>query len=157
VPRAVVSLVALAGCWTSSGTAVEEAPPPIVVPRPMFKAPRPRGVYIDLVGGWTGHGFQYDNNEDWDIDLTFLGDNVAIGDEVGTVDYPGLSCGGVLLRRPEHADGTLVVQEKITYGTRCIDGGTFQLPPHAPNHQLAWKWFAPETGAEEAQGSVRRR
>ena len=82
---------------------------------------------------------------------------VALGEEVGKVDYPGLACGGVLLRRPEHPDGTLVAEEKITYGDRCIDGGSFQFPAHATSGSLAWKWFAPKTGTEEAQGSVRKR
>lgn len=162
--RALALVTLLAGCWTSPATGggaaepAASAPAPIVVPRRMFAAhERVRGPYVELAGKWTGHGVQYDNGSDWDIELAFSADNVAIGDEVGKVDYPGLGCGGVLIRRPERTDGTLVVLERITYGTRCIDGGTFQFPRAPTAGAFAWKWFAPDTGAEEAQGNVRRR
>ena len=142
--------VALVGCWTDAPVAFA---PPISIPTPLHSHATPRGPYADLLGKWSGHGFQYDNNSDWDIVLTF--DPIAsIGDQVGTVEYPGLECGGILIRRPEHDDGTLVVQERITHGTRCIDRGTFQFARHPIGRQLAWKWYAPDTGEEQAQGTV---
>ncbi len=124
---------------------------PVQLPHPHVA---PRGPFVELAGKWSGHGFQYNNNSDWDIELTIDPTGADVGEPVGTVEYPGLDCGGILLRRPEHGDGTLVVQEKITHGvTNCIDGGTFQLPPRATARSFAWKWFSRE-GEEQAQGTV---
>lgn len=112
---AVGMLAILAGvgaCWSESTAVV--APPIVVPPQPPHVHVVQRGPYADLTGTWTGHGFQYDNNSDWDIELSFV-PSAGIGEQVGTVEYPGLECGGVLIRRPEHDDGTLVVQERITH------------------------------------------
>lgn len=147
----------LGACWTEA-----PAPAPLVLAPPTPSArtrAAPRSPYAPVVGAWLGHGVQYDNNSDWDIELVFreLGD---VGEPIGTVEYPGLDCGGVLIRRPER-DGMLVAREQITHGTDCVDGGTFEfsLPGSAhPNPALmAWKWLTPESGEVDAEGAVHRK
>ncbi len=49
-----------------------------------------------------------------------------------TVDYPQLSCGGVLKFQALDQDGTLRLREQITYGTRCVLEGDVTLTLTSP-------------------------
>jgi hypothetical protein len=58
-------------------------------------------------------------------------------EEVGTISYPSLECGGVLRFRGVQG-GALVVLEDITYGD-CVDGGTITLTPTGAG-EMRYDW-----------------
>lgn len=99
------AVLALAGCAAGMGGGREGVPP-------------------QFIGTWNGVGSQSDQPGEWTIQAIIVGGPV---EQVGTISYPSLECGGVLLIR-EVRSGALEVDEDITYGS-CVDHGivTFTL------------------------------
>ncbi|HYR11351.1 MAG TPA: hypothetical protein VEQ60_26455 [Longimicrobium sp.] len=82
------------------------------------------GVPMQFIGTWNGIGSQSDQPGEWTIEAIIVG---GPAEQVGTISYPSLECGGVLLLRGVR-DGALEVLEDITYGD-CVDQGTITLTP----------------------------
>lgn len=75
----------------------------------------------NLLGRWSGEMIQPSSQRGrYSMEVVFTGG--SIGEQVATVRYDDLECGGVWHLMQAHAD-EVVVQETIEYGRRCIDGG----------------------------------
>ena len=92
------------------------------------------GVPPQFIGRWVGVGTQSDQPGEWTIDATIVGGPV---EQVGTIAYPSLECGGVLLFLGVR-DGRLELREDITYGS-CVDQGITTLTPMADGG-LRYDW-----------------
>lgn len=92
------------------------------------------GVPMQFIGTWSGVGSQSDQPGEWTIEASIIGGPV---EQVGTISYPSLECGGVLLFRGVN-DGALEVLEDITYGS-CVDQGIITLTPVADG-RLRFDW-----------------
>jgi len=146
----------LAGCWRD--VPVESAPP-----APTFAEPEPSPVpvhratatpYREVAGTWTGIGYQYDTKTQWPIEMTLFARG-NIGDVIGMISYPSLSCTGDLIRQPERGS-TLAMTERLTAGQgRCVDGGTIRIPQRAIGHEIEWRWDF-SNGTEGASSTLRR-
>jgi hypothetical protein len=99
------AVLALAGCATGMGGGGGPVP-------------------MQFGGRWVGVGSQSNEPGEWTIDITIVG---GPAEEVGTISYPSLQCGGVLLFRGVQ-EGRLEMLEDITYG-RCEDLGIIVLTP----------------------------
>ncbi|HEX2080006.1 MAG TPA: hypothetical protein VHG08_19970 [Longimicrobium sp.] len=99
------AVLALAGCAAGMGGGGAPVPP-------------------QFIGRWVGVGTQSDQPGEWTIDATIVGGPV---EQIGTISYPSLECGGVLLFRSAEG-GRLEVREDITYGS-CVDQGIITLTP----------------------------
>jgi hypothetical protein len=137
--------VLLAGCFHK--TVVEVLPPP-----PLIAVDD--GGYHDgtVAGRWVGHGFQYNNNTSWDIDMSIGVD----GRVAGTIDYPGVGCSGELVHLRNEGP-VLVVREQLTRnpGNICVDGGTIRMVMRA-DAAMDWRWYY-EGGNEGASAVMSRR
>ena len=79
-------------------------------------------------------GTQSDQPGEWTIQATIVG---GPAEQVGTISYPSLECGGVLLLRSAGANW-LEVDEDITYGP-CEDQGIITLTPTG-EARLRYDW-----------------
>lgn len=72
-----------------------------------------------------------------------LGEEALLSSVVGTVAYVnGLDCGGELkAMRPR--DGSYVVEETITYGSGCVNGGQIRFTLEASDGTLKYEWYSP--------------
>lgn len=95
------------------------------------------GVPAQFIGTWNGVGSQTDQPGEWTIEAIIVGGPV---EQVGTISYPSLQCGGVLLFRGVR-DGALQVLEDITYGP-CEDQGIITLTPEGDS-RLRYRWRPP--------------
>jgi hypothetical protein len=109
------ALLALAGCASGMGGGAA-------------------GVPVQFIGTWNGTGRQSDQPGEWSIQAVIVGGPV---EQVGTISYPSLQCGGVLLLRSAGANW-LEVEEDITYGA-CEDEGTITLTPMSDG-RLRYQW-----------------
>ena len=109
------ALLALAGCATGMGGGAG-------------------GVPMQFIGTWNGVGSQTDQPGEWTIEAIIVG---GPAEQVGTISYPSLQCGGVLLFRGVR-DGALQVMEDITYGP-CEDQGIITLTPTG-EARLRYDW-----------------
>lgn len=101
---------------------------------------------------WLGVGVQ-SNGLSWPVEMAFP-DGIGIG-RVGTVAYPSLKCGGTLTVKSLDAQaGRFVVREDITSGSRCVDGGSFELTVSGDD-VLKFQWVYP-TGKKGSTGSLKR-
>lgn len=91
-------------------------------------------VGMRFIGTWNGTGTQSDQPGEWTIEATVIG---GPAQQVGTISYPSLECGGVLMLRSAGANW-LEVGEDITYG-QCEDDGIITLTPTADG-QLRYEW-----------------
>jgi hypothetical protein len=123
------ALLALAGCATGMGGAA--------------------GVPVQFIGTWNGTGSQSDRPGEWSIQAVIVGGPV---EQVGTISYPSLECGGVLLLRSAGANW-LEVEEDITYGP-CEDEGTITLTPMSDG-RLRYEWRKEATDVT-AEGTLTR-
>ncbi|HEU4880589.1 MAG TPA: hypothetical protein VFT45_00050 [Longimicrobium sp.] len=92
------------------------------------------GVPMQFIGTWNGVGTQTDQPGEWTIEAIIVG---GPAEQVGTISYPSLQCGGVLLFRGVR-DGALQVLEDITYGA-CEDQGIITLTPVGEG-RLRYDW-----------------
>jgi hypothetical protein len=106
-------------------------------------------VPMQFIGTWNGTGTQSDQPGEWTIQATIVG---GPAEQVGTISYPSLECGGVLLLRSAGANW-LEVDEDITYGP-CEDDGTITLTPMSDG-RLRYEWRKEETGVT-AEGTLTR-
>jgi hypothetical protein len=104
---------------------------------------------MQFIGTWSGVGSQSDQPGDWTIEPIIVGGPV---EQVGTISYPSLECGGVLLLRGVH-NGALEVLEDITYGD-CVDQGTITLTPTGEG-TLRYDWRTEGSDAT-ARGTLTR-
>ena len=109
------AVLALAGCAAGMGGGAGRVP-------------------MQLIGTWNGSGTQTDPPSEWTIEAIIVG---GPAEQVGTISYPSLQCGGVLLFRGVR-DGALQVQEDITYGA-CEDLGIITLTP-VGDGRLRYDW-----------------
>jgi hypothetical protein len=107
------------------------------------------GVPMQFIGTWNGTGTQSDQPGEWSIHAVIVGGPV---EQVGTISYPSLQCGGVLLLRSAGANW-LEVGEDITHG-QCVDQGIITLTPMAGD-QLRFEWRL-EGSDVTAQGVLTR-
>jgi hypothetical protein len=107
------------------------------------------GVPMQFIGTWNGIGSQTDQPGEWTIEAILVG---GPAEQVGTISYPSLQCGGVLLFRGVR-DGALQVQEDITYG-QCEDLGIITLTSQADG-RLRYAWRQDGNDAT-ASGSLTR-
>jgi hypothetical protein len=106
-------------------------------------------VPMQFIGTWNGTGTQSDQPGEWTIQATIIG---GPAEQVGTISYPSLECGGVLLLRSAGANW-LEVDEDITYG-ECEDDGTITLTPMSDG-RLRYEWRKEAVGVT-AQGTLTR-
>jgi hypothetical protein len=86
-----------------------------------------------FTGEWQGAG-QQDNGTQWSI-------RVNIRPPLYVIDYPSLTCGGVL-RLIKTTDTSLVFKETLTYGiAQCINHGDVVLNKVA-EHTAGYHWFS---------------
>lgn len=109
------AVLALAGCAAGMGGGASAVP-------------------MQFIGTWNGVGSQSDQPGEWTIEAIIVGGPV---EQVGTISYPSLECGGVLLFRGVR-EGALEVVEDITYG-ECVDQGTITLTPTGEG-RLRFDW-----------------
>ncbi|HEX6370162.1 MAG TPA: hypothetical protein VF006_14670 [Longimicrobium sp.] len=107
------------------------------------------GVPMQFIGTWNGIGSQSDMPGEWTIQAIIVGGAM---EQVGTISYPSLECGGVLLFRGVR-NGALEVAEDITYGS-CVDDGIIILTPEAEG-RLRFDWRK-EGSDVTARGSLTR-
>jgi hypothetical protein len=107
------------------------------------------GVPMQFIGTWNGIGSQSDMPGEWTIEAIIIGGPV---EQVGTISYPSLECGGVLLLSGVR-DGALEVREDITYGD-CVDQGTITLTPTGEG-RLRFDWRV-EGSDVTARGTLTR-
>lgn len=124
------AVLALAGCATGMGGGAG-------------------GVPMQFIGTWNGIGSQSDQPGEWTIQAIIVGGPM---EQVGTISYPSLECGGVLLLRGVR-DGALEVLEDITYG-QCVDQGTITLTPTGEG-TLRFDWRVQGSDAT-AKGTLTR-
>jgi hypothetical protein len=124
------AVVALAGCAAGMGGGAGQVP-------------------MQFIGTWNGIGSQSDMPGEWTIEAIIVGGPV---EQVGTISYPSLECGGVLLFRGVRG-GALEVAEDITYGS-CVDNGIITLTPEADG-RLRYDWRKEGSDAT-ARGTVTR-
>jgi Prokaryotic membrane lipoprotein lipid attachment site len=109
------------------------------------------GVPARFIGTWNGVGSQTDQPGEWTIEAIIVGGPV---EQVGTISYPSLQCGGVLLFRGVR-DGALQVQEDITYGA-CEDLGIITLTPDGDGRlRYGWRQDGNDATASGALTRVR--
>lgn len=109
------SVLALAGCAMGMGSGRD-------------------GVGMQFIGTWNGEGTQLNPAGDFSIEVVIVGGPV---EQVGTISYPSLECGGVLLLRTGGANW-LEVGEDITRGD-CEDDGIVTLTPTSDG-RLRYEW-----------------
>lgn len=107
------------------------------------------GVPAQFIGTWNGVGTQSDQPGEWTIEAIIVG---GPAEQIGTISYPSLECGGVLLFRGVR-DGALEALEDITYGN-CVDQGIVTLTP-AANGGLRYHWQV-EGSDVTARGTLTR-
>jgi hypothetical protein len=127
---ALGAVLVLAGCATAMGSGAG-------------------GVPAQFIGTWNGIGSQSDMPGEWSIQAIVVG---GPAEQVGTISYPSLECGGVLLFRGARG-GALEVAEDITYGS-CVDGGIITLTPQADG-TLRFDWRKEGSDAT-ARGTLTR-
>lgn len=99
-----------------------------------------------FTGEWEGMGKQ-DNGTQWSI-------RVSIHPKLYFIDYPSLTCGGVL-SLIKTTDTSLVFKETLTYGIeRCINHGEVVLNKVA-KHKAGYHWFSSQNKME-AVGNLTR-
>ena len=91
-------------------------------------------VAPQFIGTWTGEGTQVNPSSEWTIEAVIVG---GPAQQVGTITYPSLECGGVLVLRSAGANW-LEVGEDITYGP-CEDDGIITFTP-MPDGRLRYAW-----------------
>ncbi len=124
------AVLALAGCATGMGGGGGRVPP-------------------QFIGQWVGVGSQSNEPGEWTIDIRLVG---GPAEQVGTISYPSLQCGGVLLFHGVQ-DGWLEVVEDITYGS-CEDLGIITLTPSGDGG-LRYDWRKEGTDVT-AEGTLTR-
>ena len=124
------ALLALAGCATGMGGGAGTVAP-------------------QFIGTWTGEGTQTDPPSEWTIEAVIVG---GPAQQVGTIRYPSLECGGVWVLRSVGANW-LEVGEDITYGP-CEDNGIITLTPMADG-RLRYEWHLVGIG-KLAEGTLTR-
>ena len=124
------ALLALAGCAAGMGGGAGTV------------APR-------FIGTWNGEGTQTDPPGEWTIEAVIVG---GPAQQVGTIRYPSLECGGVLVLRSVGANW-LEVGEDITYGP-CEDDGIITLTPMADG-RMRYEWRKEGIGMA-AEGTLTR-
>jgi hypothetical protein len=80
------------------------------------------------------------------VTISFSGG--AVGEVIGTIDYPTLGCGGELILVTVYDDsfGAFQALERITYGQdNCIDGGTFVFTLSEGAFILNFRWESPSS------------
>lgn len=110
---------------------------------------RHEGVAPQFIGTWTGEGTQVNPDSEWTIEAVIVGGPAR---QVGTIRYPSLDCGGVLVLRSAGANW-LELHEDITYGP-CEDDGVITLTPTADT-RLRYEWRK-ESINSSAQGMLTR-
>ena len=123
------AVLALAGCAAGMGGAGE--------------------VPMEFIGTWNGVGTQSDQPGEWTIEAIVVG---GPAEQVGTISYPSLECGGVLLLRGVR-NGALELGEDITRGV-CVDDGIITLTP-VGDGRLRFDWRV-EGSDVTARGSLTR-
>jgi quercetin dioxygenase-like cupin family protein len=104
---------------------------PSIQPEPVV------GVPMKFLGTWTGIGVQRDPDVEWPISVDV--DGGAVGEIVGTTDYPTYPCGGQLVLT-EYTETYIRMIETLTYGADlCASGGTITLSVNA-NGGLDFVW-----------------
>jgi hypothetical protein len=99
-----------------------------------------------FTGEWQGAG-QQDNGSQWSI-------RVNIRPPLYVIDYPSLTCGGVLTLI-KTTDTSLVLKETLTYGiAQCINHGDVVLNKVA-EHKAGYHWFS-SRDKMQAVGSLTR-
>lgn len=124
------AVLALAGCSAAMGGGAGRVP-------------------AQFIGTWEGEGVQVNPSSEWTIQAIIVG---GPAEQVGTISYPSLECGGVLLFRGVR-NGALEMLEDITYG-ECEDLGIITLTP-AADGRLRYDWRKEEIGST-ATGSLTR-
>lgn len=109
----------------------------------------PEGVGAQFIGTWNGQGTQFNPAGEFTIEAVVVGGPM---EQVGTISYPSLECGGVLVLRSAGANW-LEVGEDITRG-RCEDDGIVTLTPTADG-RLRYEWRK-EGMSMTAQGVLTR-
>jgi hypothetical protein len=80
---------------------------------------------------------------------------ISLDGEHGTIDYPSLGCGGVLLFVDQRGKAS-AYRERLTYGVdRCVDYGLVLVVQRGD--ALQWEWRFDVTAAGTLQGSPARR
>lgn len=106
-------------------------------------------VAPSFIGTWNGEGTQLNPADEWTIEAIIVGGPAR---QVGTISYPSLQCGGVLVLRSAGSNW-LEVGEDITYGP-CEDDGIITFTPTAAG-RLRYEWRK-EGSDMTAQGSLTR-
>lgn len=100
-----------------------------------------------FMGEWEGMGTQV-NDSHWSI-------RVNIRPPLYVIDYPSLTCGGVLTLL-KTTDTSLVFKETLTYGmSRCINHGDVVLN-NVTEHKAGYHWFS-QQNKMEAFGNLTRK
>lgn len=120
----------------------------IVISLPMANAIEDMPFPSWYLGTWEGVGTQSNPDTTWPITFTFTGG--AVGEVVGTVEYPTLDCGGTLIYlervSQQYAEDSFNFTEDITWGeNNCADGGTFFTSHSEGCCTISFTWSAPGT------------
>lgn len=80
---------------------------------------------------------------------------VAVGGQLGTIEYPTLGCTGDLIREPDRG-ATIVAIERLQVNPdgSCVDGGTIVI--RDDGETLDWRWYY-ANGTQGATSTLRRR
>ena len=95
-----------------------------------------------FAGTWSGTGVQSDQPGEWSILLTLT--PTPTGAIRGTIVYPSLACGGVLVHESDRVSGQLVMKERIEFGD-CLRGGTVVLARRTDGG-IAYHWYSTPAG-----------
>lgn len=103
-------------------------------------APPAQAQVLSILGKWTGTASQNSGESGYKVVIN-------ITEHGGTTDYPGLKCGGTLVRVGT-ADGFVFFSESITRGSiesggDCIDG---TITVAQSGKELIWGWVGHHDG-----------
>ncbi len=130
----VLATFGTAACGSTTAPGSADAPPP---------SPPASATFLDfsaIAGEWEGTVTETNQPAVYPVQIA-LDAEAALGARVGTVDYlGGLNCGGNLMAR-EASDGSYVLDEFLTYGSGCIQGGRIRLMHNAAAGTLDYEWY----------------
>lgn len=155
---AVAGGLGLAGCSGQPMGANESTSSPPPAPP---AEPAPMLSFEPIAGEWTGTVEEDHGGEiiSYGVEIA-LESQARVGEEIGTVDYHDLGCGGALLAQEVlvRTDGARYsMEEDIRQGRNlCVDGATVVLDHTESTDNLTYEWFNPR-GELKATASLKRK
>ncbi len=119
----------------------------------------PAPVRSPVTGAWAGTAEQFNTRATWAVTMA-LSSAASVGDQVGTIEYPGLGCGGILRRMADEPALLLVMREELTHmlaSRPCVDRGIIRLQATTESNRIVWQWYPPASSQVGASATLLQR